>query len=103
MCPLDGNESLYVTTDPDAEVLLRAAEIIECDGWLQGDWGRPGGPRCIAGALSQARREFGAQNNYYRIWERIGFPTGDPGIDWNNAPNRTAAEVIALLRTAARG
>lgn len=83
------------------EVLLEAAEYLELYGWIQGEMGAFGGPCCIVGAtvsvdpLGEARAE--AQLAVRRYLSVDSLPL------WNDAPGRTAAEVIAALRGAAGG
>lgn len=88
------------------EVLLKAAEVLERDGWRQHDAGFVGQPRCVLGAMRQAclpelpggafADAQGALHSF--IYDR-GHSCGI--VVWNDSPGRTADEVIAALRAAA--
>lgn len=96
-----------------AEVLDRAADLIEPKGaWTQGvyacdEFGNDLNPdgqwqpsptavcRCMYGAVAEI-----AQPNGYRCVPPSGS-WGLPDTDWNDAPERTQAEVVAKLREAA--
>lgn len=105
--PLDGNESLYVTTDPDAEVLERAAELIEQFGHYPSAWETRSidGEICIGCAITYAKH--GIQVNSWDtkylnfVALRLGFKAAGEMAIWN--ASACAAEVIARLRSAARG
>jgi hypothetical protein len=86
-----------------ADVLERAADLIEPEGaWTQGSYGGGHLPTCMGGAVNIARGR--------QAWET---PAGDPIAAflaqclgqkvafWNDAPERTQAEVVAKLREAA--
>jgi hypothetical protein len=91
---------------PDA-VLLRAAEIVAERGLCQGPW-RPGGSLCAAGAVGEAAEEQGLSRGdmqRYRL-RSAGLLGGSEFRDvhsWNDAPGRTAPEVIEALERAAYG
>lgn len=86
------------------EILRSAAEVIEVFGWRQGAYGSPGSGFCILGALSVAYSgvtsevwapELSAAKRL--IVERLGL--AQYGIsEWNDAPERTREEVMAVLR-----
>jgi len=96
-----------------AEVLERAADLIEPEGaWTQGAYARDvlgnnlnpdeqWGPsptavcRCMYGAVAEVARPNG-----YQYLPPSGS-WGLPGTEWNDAPERTQAEVVAKLREAA--
>lgn len=88
------------------DVLLAAADVIECNGWCQDDAGRVGGPRCVLGALRQAclpelpGLAHAEAHGRLRTFVHASGASFDL-IAWNDAPGRTAAEVIAALRGAA--
>ena len=88
-------------------VLLRAADLIEqrglCKGMQQDELGR----LCIAGAVLLASDCYiGSAHNEAgllavdRFLRHIGSDDCGPA-PWNNAPERTQAEVVAALRAAA--
>jgi len=84
------------------EILLKAADLIERDGWCQGADlkqvdGKPA--RCAERAIEEfltSRRKF---------WEVMralrNHVTVNTVWEWNDAPGRTKEEVIAGLRGAA--
>ena len=93
--------------------LRAAADILERDGWTQGDLGECGGPKRLVGvayyvasdgtevlfersgaAIHRAETSIKAFAAHVRV-ERAEIPT------WNDTPGRTADEVIAALRAAA--
>ena len=92
-----------------ADVLNGAADLLEREGWWQGDYRGPNGETCVDGALVRA---VGQQPG--------GIMEGDVGLSylaavkvlrhhlgrefvsaWNDDPQRTKAEVVAALRAAA--
>lgn len=84
-----------------AEVLNGAADLIERDGWCQGT-PPESGPVCAGVAITRA-----ARRGAVRLTERAVFQLGEvigqqwSVIPWNDAPGRTAAEVVGALRAAA--
>lgn len=102
--PLDPAGYAPVTTDPDAEVLERAARIIEERGWCQWHYGKEdGGPVCATKAVWIAIKEFCHWDFDFNA--KLGFSgiEGDFLTVWQDRDGRTAVEVIGRLRTAARG
>lgn len=85
------------------EVLLRAADHMEKYGWRQRRRGMRGEPCCAIGAIAAAipdsepddALEMSARAALRRHARIDDIPA------WNDAPDRTAAEVIAALRGAA--
>jgi len=96
-----------------ADVLDRAADRIERDGWWQGDYYEGADldiyagatlrlaprPCCLTGALWAESGDAHAAMDVVSI---IGDYVGNdlPAV-WNDAPERTQAEVVAALRGAA--
>lgn len=84
------------------DVLNQAADYLQEHGWIQGGLGKPGGPRCAMGALKSVLGEtsvieFVAYPPYRALRRHVGGFVSD----WNDAPERTADQVIATLRAAA--
>lgn len=87
-------------------VILKAADLIEEFGWVQGtaygygeDLNRS--PMCMFGALRRADRasNFDVCNEAV---ERVNRAVGGRFMaNWNDVPGRTKAEVIAKLRAVA--
>lgn len=85
-----------VKTDPVAECLLRAAQIIRDNGWTQGHYNRHGAS-CMVGAIYRADRDPKIVTEAVTVmWSH-----GRKAEGWNDTPGRTAAEVIAALEDAA--
>ena len=98
---------------------MRPSEVFEQDGWKPGGVGQVGEARCMLGLIGTA---FGCEetstkqtghwiegnslaSSYTSVLVRlIGAPIIDKARDyqivyyWNDAPERTKEEVIALLR-----
>lgn len=95
----------------EAELYERAAREIETRGHHKGDYGddrfRPNTCRvCLIGALNAASAGSPfAREVYYdlsALLEVLGYPYDFLAAEWNDAPERTADEVIAVLREAAK-
>lgn len=87
-----------------ADILDAAAALIERDGWCQGGNGREGKCRCMMVAIADVTDSLppprlGAwQDAREAVWAHLGITSG---AKWNDAPERTAIDVIAALRSAA--
>jgi hypothetical protein len=83
------------------EVLVKARNLIGRDGWVQRDWGAPGGPRCAVGVISDSGGDGASRITARRaVAEAAGVEDdgwGGAVITWNNAPGRTKAEVLAAF------
>jgi hypothetical protein len=86
------------------EVLMNAASIVE-RGWCQ-DRYNDGDRSCAKGAIYRAARE--ARVDFLPVLKALAavLPQGDPELLcpialWNDAPERTQAEVVAAMRQAA--
>ncbi len=77
-----------------ADVLDAAADLLERDGWCQGNHRHAAGT-CVDYALHAATQPV---HNTARqaLQRRVG-----PVAEWNNAPDQTAANVIATMRSVA--
>lgn len=114
--PFDGQTTDFTHTEvttpvfPDAaewrRVLWKAADYIEEHGWWQGDYSHAGHV-CMIGAVGFVTGE-NVCNLHSKVYEPNHFlhmlsqyvGTHDVSI-WNDAPERTAEEVIATLRKCA--
>jgi hypothetical protein len=95
--------------------LRAAAEVLRRDGWMQDDNGSCDGPKCLAGAVNyvvtgalsvdefpeedeeqEARADAAMRVVADLVGENYVFIAR-----WNDAPGRTADEVIAALEAAA--
>jgi copper chaperone CopZ len=98
-----------MTDQTVAETLNRAADLIEAEGWRQHGLGRPGGPHCAIGAIRRVDgipevEVFPSKGTHtYEAAEVLLAHTGfvTDVADWNDAPERTAAQVVEVLRAAA--
>jgi hypothetical protein len=123
MAPFDGTDfkvEADVVVEPWRDVLLRAADRIERDGWwtqapqpespLRVLWRSlwllpaPHAPNgrnvCAMLAISRAGKEMGAE--WLGAHDRLRNFVGDRIDRWNDAPGRTASEVIQALRDCAK-
>ena len=85
-------------------VLLLAAEILEAGGHCKGQ-AMDGDAHCLSGAITSATFRIGdGAHAHNEACDRMQpFIGGRNLVDWNDDPERTAAEVIALMRRAALG
>ena len=88
-----------------ADVLERAADLIEPEGkWTQGKYGSHDSCMCAKGAIYHVgawdERADEALEAVYAILPSTGI-ISDRLVAWNDAPERTQAEVVAKLREAA--
>ncbi len=86
-----------------ADVMNGAADLIERDGWAQGQYlNVHTGGRCADGAITAA----GVGVTYYvrnQAREVLrAYIGGNAPVIWNDVPGRTKAEVVAALRAAAK-
>jgi hypothetical protein len=84
--------------------LRAAAEVLRRDGWTQGG-ADPNGRRCVVEAILAEGRDWRRALDAFRkqIDSNSGlrYPRGKGIAAWNDAPGRTADEVIAALEAAA--
>lgn len=96
----------------EADVLERAADLIEETGWCQFSYRGSGSldiiPKrrfelaeeyCVTGAIFQAAYDAGTGAIPAR--DVLSDFLGQGATSWNDAPERTKAEVVAKLREAA--
>jgi hypothetical protein len=88
-----------------ADVLAKAIEKIRHQGWCQramfeGDWvgGRYVERSCIGGAIYRACKHTGSYTEAMSALQRA-IGTGNVN-QWNDAPERTKADVVGALRAA---
>lgn len=94
------------------KILVRAAEIIEDRGWVQGNYSTPRknskgeeipGPVCASRAITDAAKDLGATERErwdarYAVFEVTGR---DSIATWNDQGKRTKEGVLEALRAAA--
>lgn len=88
----------------EADVLERAADLLEEFGWCQGYMGsKRDGQFCSLGALIEATNDLGG--DFGAVRRALGYEdAGSMGrhiARWNDDAGRTKAEVVAKLREAA--
>lgn len=93
-----------------AQDLRAAADILKRDGWTQGAYYDDTGCHCAMGAIATALNVISTEPGDLTEaeWERwsddvdhLAKHLGDDVDSWNDAPGRTADEVIAALHLAA--
>jgi len=92
-----------VTRPTTRSIRIRAAELIEQDGHSKGHTLDESGQRCIEQALAEAAHESGDFRLYstvrHELERELGLAQGATElIRWNDAPERTPAQVLAALR-----
>lgn len=109
-------------TEDVKAALLKAAEVIESNGWIQNEFydcsqASSGTPRtkrrvCAAGALNLAilgdpesvAIDYRGDGHLLHLAQSAiepHLPASVPLAEWNDAEGRTAEEVVALFRRAA--
>lgn len=112
---------MFVETKPAGESITRertwrdvlrdAANLLECEGWGQGDLESQSDGRTYYCSVGAIQKVAGVVNDRAYSLSPAGFTAlakmeswlgeGRSFISWNDAPGRTAAEVIAAFRTVA--
>lgn len=85
--------------DEVSRALLKAAEILERKGHCKGRAIGPNHSVCVSGAVSEA--VDWDSKMHHDVIARLRPHTLPCPIMWNDAPERTAEEVIAKLRAVA--
>ena len=85
------------------EVFKRAADIIAKHGHFKGTYHGDNGESCVLGALTDALgKPWTAEDKWFPFVRDVEATAGtDYIVAWNDAPERTAGEVIAALDAAA--
>lgn len=83
----------------ESEVLLKAADLIESDGWCQGHLSLQTGEHCMLGAILVVDPVLahGLRSLQSLVSERYGMTP----FEYNDTYGRTAQEVIDILKEAA--
>ena len=99
----DAKPKKIVANEPWRRLLNDAADLIECDGWCQFNLHR-GAQSCAIGAMWRVANpgpDFHVAVERLTIY--LGLSKSPIALpDWNNAPERTQAEVVAAFRGCAR-
>lgn len=94
------------TLEPWRELMLKAADLIEKHGHAKGSYTDARGGYCFMGALHVAETgdTMGTNGLSSEACHRVMKHIGSRGfIDWNDAPERTGAEVVGIMRRVALG
>lgn len=84
--------------EPWRQRLLSGARYIREYGWVQGRLGGCGGPACLIGAMFETSTPETVGHPAIYARERLRNHLGVVSVsDWNDAPGRTAEEVIAAM------
>jgi hypothetical protein len=96
-----------VVVDAIGDILLKAADLIERDGWCQNSYWGPNGEHCALGAIQCSVSGCVSEcldHNYFVIRAKNRFKEF-VGIDhiqnWNDASGRTKEDVVTAMRGAA--
>lgn len=94
--------------DEPAKLLLRAADVIEAQGWCQKFVGSRDGKVCLEGALMVAYGKsptelIEASRVPMEASRRVRRAVGTDAFRWNDEKGRTKDEVVAKLRAVALG
>ena len=82
-----------------SEVLNLAADLIQKKGhWKGGQWD---GGTCAANAITDSQGNVSNLEPYHALCGYLGKSDIGDIFEWNDAPGRTAAEVIEVLRACA--
>ncbi len=90
--------------DSASTLLLKAADVIERQGWCQNYIGTYHGQVCLEGALNVAAGRDPKRDLVGVVGvaaHRIRRAVGKCAYHWNDAPGRTKDEVVAKLRAVA--
>lgn len=94
-----------VLVDEVRQVLRDAAQLLEQHGWCQRQSRTGGGALDVAGAIAAAAggawRTERRAHHALEVW-LIWHTNAASVAQWNDAPERTKAEVLAALRAAAQ-
>lgn len=94
-----------------AEILVRAAELLGEKGWCQGTPRNAQGEMCARGAICAATHELAGDDPISWAWWNADsrlrdYVNKETGLhmdvpDWNDMPERTAEDVILMMKRAA--
>lgn len=87
-----------------SEVLLKAADTLAERGWCQGGLSDAQGRYCAIGAIRKVTNwSLGkdARSAVHRLMDHIETDQYYGIADWNDAPERTAEDVILAMKRAA--
>lgn len=84
------------------ELLTETANILNLEGWTQGDYGDNKKGYCLLGAFGEAVSHNGGDNDeVLRAYRELIKLTGGDIASYNDYPRRTKDQVLSLVHTAA--
>jgi hypothetical protein len=85
-----------------AKILYDAADLIDANGWCQGEYRSEGGCYCITGALVEVIG-LGSFSEWSEAALAVEREIDEPHLPaWNDTEGRTVDQVTTALRNAAR-
>lgn len=94
-------EKVKVPVDEVGEFLLRAADYLDKKGLCKHKPWDLEGRMCLIGAMRIANEAYSLDTILIKAWHRVKKLTKiDPPV-WNDMPERTKEEVVAIMREAA--
>lgn len=83
-------------------ILVKAKGLIEQDGWIQGDPGRPEWGWCARGAVQRATQLYpdSTTEDYVTALDALQKVVGNTITVWNDVPRRTKGEVLTAFGAA---
>jgi hypothetical protein len=93
----------------EREALLKAALLLEAEGWAQGMSQGADGGYCLSQAIVEVTGIFMGASNGAKVWgaavdlvaQEVGVASVAGLVGWNDVPGRTQQEVVDLLRRVA--
>ncbi len=92
---------MHAPLAPEKRILLKAADILREYGWCQDAIEHPDGRRCALGAIAMAARVLGLKEYFHAERAMEKMLPNETVPSWNDAPGRTAEEVIEAMEKAA--
>lgn len=80
-----------------ATVLKNAHDLIDKVGWVQREYGNPQRGYCMYGAIDATGAQY---PELTRCRDAVDAVVGGNGIQYNDHPKRTKAQVLAALKKA---
>ena len=82
---------------------MKPSDLIERYGWVQGQLGNTRIGFCLEGAIFEWEKTQWDKESYESAYQSVYLALGSQNlVIWNDAPSRTKAEVLAVLRQVGR-
>ena len=83
--------------------MMKPSDLIERYGWVQGRLGNTRIGFCLEGAIFEWAMTQWDKDAYYDAYRKVSLVIGSRSLSqWNDAPERTKDEVLAVLRQVGR-